>query len=179
MTRPFFTKDRISHFDIFDRHALRTLDILRARLASGYAIDFQDLVSRFTLDSATEYLFGHDIRSLDGTPPYPYGVTPPPFSTRDQDKTDPDRFPEAFGAAQLKIAVRVRLGEKWPLVEFWKDQVKELRDVCKEVLEPVLDEAIRKRRELPREKGEEAETLLEHLLDYTQGQGTMGKHCFG
>jgi hypothetical protein len=41
MTRPFFTKDRISHFDIFDRHAEDALAQAKQRLAEGYLIDFQ------------------------------------------------------------------------------------------------------------------------------------------
>lgn len=42
------------------------------RLRGGNAIDFQDLVSRFTFDSATEFLIGHDVRVptvADGLPP--------------------------------------------------------------------------------------------------------------
>ena len=41
MTRPFFSKDRISHFDNFDRHADDTLGQLKARLREGHAVDFQ------------------------------------------------------------------------------------------------------------------------------------------
>ena len=75
MTRPFFSKDRISHFEIFDRHAADAIEQVKARMKEGYAVDiqvsfcaihqhffiltfFQDVVSRFTLDSATEFLFG-------------------------------------------------------------------------------------------------------------------------
>jgi hypothetical protein len=74
MTRPFFSKDRISHFEIFDRHAADAIKQVKERMRQGYAVDvqvrihatrphlvltvFQDVVSRFTLDSATEFLFG-------------------------------------------------------------------------------------------------------------------------
>jgi hypothetical protein len=74
MTRPFFSKDRVSHFDIFDRHAADAIKQVKARVGQGYAVDVQvnihaicshlflpfsqDVVSRFTLDSATEFLFG-------------------------------------------------------------------------------------------------------------------------
>ena len=74
MTRPFFSKDRISHFEIFDRHAADAIRQVKERMREGYAVDiqvsiqdpplpifltfFQDVVSRFTLDSATEFLFG-------------------------------------------------------------------------------------------------------------------------
>ncbi|KAJ6557403.1 cytochrome P450 [Mycena vulgaris] len=55
MTRPFFSRDRISHFDIFDRHA-----------------DRLDLVGRFTMDSATEFLFGSCVNSLYASLPFPH-----------------------------------------------------------------------------------------------------------
>lgn len=41
MTRPFFSKDRIGHFDIFEKHAEDAIGQLKARLREGYPIDFQ------------------------------------------------------------------------------------------------------------------------------------------
>ena len=41
MTRPFFTHDRISHFDIFERHADQTIALMNERFNVGLAIDFQ------------------------------------------------------------------------------------------------------------------------------------------
>lgn len=41
MTRPFFTRDRIRDFDIFDRHANTVLMLIKERMSSGNAIDFQ------------------------------------------------------------------------------------------------------------------------------------------
>jgi hypothetical protein len=41
MTRPFFSRDRISHFELFDRHAEEALDKMKFRLRAGYAVDFQ------------------------------------------------------------------------------------------------------------------------------------------
>ena len=45
MTRPFFSRDRISHFDNFDRHADDALGQLKARLREGHAVDFQVCIS--------------------------------------------------------------------------------------------------------------------------------------
>ncbi|KAF4588561.1 hypothetical protein EYR40_010114 [Pleurotus pulmonarius] len=56
MTRPFFSRDRISHFDLFDRHADAVIAKIKERARAGIAMDFQDLMGRFTLDSATEFL---------------------------------------------------------------------------------------------------------------------------
>lgn len=41
ITRPFFTKDRISDFELFERHTDEALRKAKARLAEGYPIDFQ------------------------------------------------------------------------------------------------------------------------------------------
>jgi len=41
MTRPYFTRDRISHFDNFDLHSDIALQLASERLAEGHAIDFQ------------------------------------------------------------------------------------------------------------------------------------------
>lgn len=58
MTRPFFSRERISDFETFGRHADEAISKLKARFNEpGYpAADFQDVVSRFTLDSATEFV---------------------------------------------------------------------------------------------------------------------------
>lgn len=41
MTRPFFSRDRINHFDIFDRHVEDALNKLAERLKEGVPVDFQ------------------------------------------------------------------------------------------------------------------------------------------
>jgi hypothetical protein len=182
MTRPFFSRDRISDFDTFERHADKALSILKSRFAQGVAVDIQDLAGRFTLDSATEFLFGKDIRSLDGQIPYPYNVTLPESSTKDSGTgaVDHERFIKAFNAAQIKSASRMRWGTHWPLTAFWKDPVNDHMQVVKAVLNPILADALRKKTESEvgmtkeeKEKAREervAETLLDHLLDYTRGQ---------
>lgn len=40
MTRPSFSKERVTNFDIFDRHANDAVEQSAARLAAGYPIDF-------------------------------------------------------------------------------------------------------------------------------------------
>ncbi|KAJ3572591.1 hypothetical protein NP233_g2985 [Leucocoprinus birnbaumii] len=183
MTRPFFSRDRISHFDIFDRHAEEALNKLAERLKEGVAVDIQDLVGRFTLDSATEFLFGHDVKSLSGALPYPdnhpsriiiTNQTSP--TTAEEEENFSTRFAEAFSEAQRITAHRARYGVHWPLTEFWKDQIKEPMRVVKELIEPIVEEAVRKKKlrvaasggGSPTEKKEEEEgTLLENLVNET------------
>jgi hypothetical protein len=49
MTRPFFSRERISHFDIFDRHAEEAISQMRERLKEGFPVDFQVFFFSFLL----------------------------------------------------------------------------------------------------------------------------------
>ena len=41
MARPFFTRERISDFEIYDRNANMSLKEAKVRLREGYSFDFQ------------------------------------------------------------------------------------------------------------------------------------------
>ena len=45
MTRPFFTRERISDFDIYDKNCSSALKLARTRLEEGYPFDFQVHIS--------------------------------------------------------------------------------------------------------------------------------------
>ncbi|GBE87187.1 cytochrom P450 [Sparassis latifolia] len=161
MTRPFFSRDRIRHFEIFDRHVDDAFKQMRARLSEGYAVDWQDLVSRFTMDSATEFLFGQDVRSLSAGLPYP------PTSPLSQQRAHPsDRFSRSFFGAQLQSALRSRFLGIWPLFEFWEDQVKKHVVAIDDFIKPVLENALREK-DQKKDQGVDDTTLLEHLVNLT------------
>ncbi|EKM60409.1 uncharacterized protein PHACADRAFT_83524 [Phanerochaete carnosa HHB-10118-sp] len=169
MTRPFFSRDRISHFDVFDRHAEEALNHAKARVSEGVPFDWQDLVSRFTLDSATEFLFGKDVRSLSAPLPYP---PTSPQAQHDTSASHPaNRFARAFLEAQLASAKRSRYTTAWPLWEFWKSKVDGHIEVMEEFIQPLLHDALARKAESPELKVEEAveddATLLEHLVKLT------------
>ncbi|KAK2462353.1 hypothetical protein APHAL10511_005659 [Amanita phalloides] len=185
MTRPFFTKDRVSHFDIFDRHAQEAISHLKARLAQGFPVDIQDLASRFTMDSATEFLFGQIVHSLGAGLPYPgsHYYTPTPDHLKllhEQERHPANVFSRAFDDAQRFVAFRSRWGVYWPLTEFWGDKVKQKMVAVNAFLMPILAEAVRKKKELgdfsqdKKANGDrevkEGETLLDHLINYTDDQ---------
>ncbi|KAI0089810.1 cytochrome P450 monooxygenase pc-3 [Irpex rosettiformis] len=175
ISRPFFSKDRISHFDVFDRHATKVLDLVKERSQAGYALDWQDLVARFTLDSATEFLFGKDLCSLDAGLPYPStsGV-PRAYSSTDHPA---NRFANSFLQAQELTAKRSLFANAWPLWEFWKSKVDEHISTMDEFIEPLLKEAIAKKHQAKAKvkedeeeadgKVEESGTLLGHLVNST------------
>jgi hypothetical protein len=176
MTRPFFSKDRISDFDIFEKHAENAIHQMKIRLREGYPVDFQDVASRFTLDSATEFLFGKDVRSLSA------GIVYPPKSPLSKDPTFLDhpsnRFVRAFTESQIATAYRTNYGSSWRFAEFWRDQVQKHMEVCHEFIDPIVVDTVAKKHEQMRlgldvkdATGEvkEGETLLEHLVNYTEG----------
>ncbi|KAI0799694.1 cytochrome P450 monooxygenase pc-3 [Irpex lacteus] len=173
MTRPFFTKDRISHFDIFDRHADYTIAKIKKRNREGYAIDFQDVVARFTLDAATEFLFGTCVRSLETVLPYPWNA---PSQLQIEPNSPAEAFSRAFAEAQEIISNRTRLGPTWPLYELFKDKSTEPMRAVDEFLVPILQAAVTKHKaaralglvQQPEDiQVTDEETLLDHLIQYT------------
>ncbi|KAI0090121.1 cytochrome P450 monooxygenase pc-3 [Irpex rosettiformis] len=171
MTRPFFTKDRISHFDLFDRHADHAIVKIKERNRSGYAVDFQDLVARFTLDSATEFLFRTCVHSLETTLPYPWNA---PAQLKVRSNSPAEAFAQAFAEAQEVIATRTRIGVIWPFYELFRDKTAGPMKVVDAFLMPILETAVARHKEAKTmgvdEHSEEIaddETLLDHLVKYT------------
>jgi hypothetical protein len=196
MTRPFFTKDRISHFENFDRHADEAIHQLKTRLNEGYAVDIQvwspelfflyphlfscnikDIATRFTLDSATEFLFGNDVRSLSTPMPYPYN-SPQTQQTSKSSSFHLDsatRFARAFSEAQSITLSRSRFGLLWPLFEFWHDRMEEPMKIVHELIDPIVVDAIAKRKLLDSNQDDKSptdreKTLLEDLASSTGGK---------
>jgi hypothetical protein len=132
------------------------------------------MVSRFAIDSATEFLFGNDISTLSAGLPYPASS---PFANSSAFVNHPsNQFASAFLAGQYDSVRRTGYGPGWPLMEFWKDRVKPHRKVVDQFVEPVLAEALAKRAAVGKgaftdrvkEDTDEA-TLLNHLINQTQG----------
>jgi len=166
MTRPFFSKDRISDFELFDRHADQVIAKMKDRFKDGIPVDVQDVLFRFTMDTATEFLFGQDVKSLSGDLPYP--STYKKSSTR----THPsDQFAFRFNRAQENTFPRGFYGKLWALVEFWEDTVATDMKIVWESIDPLIQAALEKKKaakgvyELNRDDG----TLLDHLVQQTDG----------
>lgn len=161
-------------------HAIKKL---KARFNEGYAVDFQDLIARFTLDSATEFLFGQCVDSLSTTLPYPWNADP---ALQKREKSTAEDFVQAFALAQDAIAFRVRVGNIWPWYELFNDKTVEPMRVVDAYLVPILERALEKARK-EKEVGlagdsklgevDEDDTLLDHLVRFTQGQSAMYRAC--
>lgn len=133
------------------------------------------MISRFTLDSATEFLFGHDVKSLSAGLPYPSTLAAPV-------KTSALSHPanivtRAFSQAQTEAAFRVRYGPFWPFFELSGDKTKKHMKVIDAFIEPVICDAIEKAK-FKKSRGadagvnedeDNADTLLSHLVKMTDG----------
>ncbi|CAE6535116.1 unnamed protein product [Rhizoctonia solani] len=179
MSRPYFSRDRISHFDNFARHSDLAISKILSRLNEPtrpglpVAVDFQDLVSRFTLDSGTEFLFGQDVRSLDAPLPYPH-----------EDPSDYNAsFAAAFGRAQVSLTFRLALGHLWPWMELFWNRTEEDMKVIDAYVTPTLKRKLDEKRawgagekskvsedDNPKGLEEEGDTLLDHLVQFTDGE---------
>lgn len=174
MTRPFFSRDRISDFEIFDRHADLVISKLKERFDRGIAVDVQDLMSRYTADAATQFLFGQDVKSLSAELPYPSayrGHTPP----RDHPS---DKFTSAFSLAQEYTFPRGFFSKAWRLVEFWEDKVATQMGITNEFIDPLIHAALQKKRDAKGvyETNKDDGTLLDHLVQQTDGTGSTLSH---
>lgn len=129
-------------------------------------------MGRFTLDSATQFLCGHNVGSLGAGIPYPNSSAhknPTSFYEHPSNK-----FLTAFGQGQSQAAARSALGEDWPIIEFWGDAVKPLRDIMDDFTRPLLEQALARKEaneNLDVKDGDE-ENLLDHLVKHTQGTHT-------
>ncbi|MCJ1228734.1 hypothetical protein MMC12_005395 [Toensbergia leucococca] len=62
LIRPQFVRDRVSDLHIFEKHAQKLMNLMGGK---GEEIDINVLFFRYTLDAATDFLFGSSIESLD------------------------------------------------------------------------------------------------------------------
>lgn len=60
--RPQFVKDRVADLEIFETHVGKMMNYISGQ---GQTVDVATLFYRLTLDSATDYLLGKSVDSLD------------------------------------------------------------------------------------------------------------------
>ncbi len=129
-------------------------------------------MARFTLDSATEFLFGKDVRSLGKGLPYP------PTAEGRFIPVDENDFASAFLKAQTASAARGRLQEAWGLGEFWKDKVLPHKAGVDKIINPILEDALQKKAEkvaaglVDSKDISDEDTLLSSLLKVTDGKSS-------
>ncbi|KAL4891415.1 cytochrome P450 [Aspergillus ambiguus] len=133
MVRPNFVKDQVANLDKFEELMQGLLELIPT---DGTTVDLQDLFFCYTIDSATEFLFGHSVQSLQKR-----------LSGVVLDEKD---FASAFNYAQESIAHQSRLGF---LRRFVRDpKAVQSNRVCHELVEQFVDKALKYRENYDEEK---------------------------
>lgn len=153
IARPFFATDRVSDLDLFEKNTQKVINIM-LNADREDSLDLEDLFARFTVDAASEFLFGENLNTLsfgnDG------------FNS----------FTRAFVDIQKLILRRGTLGRFWPLFELFKDKTEGHRKVIKAWVDPLVARAVQIQKEM-KEKGQTVNpddcTFLEYLATTTQG----------
>ena len=132
MIRPNFVREQVADLEMFEE---QMADLFALIPTDGSTVDLQELFFSYTIDSATEFLFGHSVQSLkklrDGVP-------------------DEDGFAAAFNYAQTAISTRFRLG--W-LRYFYKDRrAAECERICHDYVDGFVDMAVQHRAGVDEEK---------------------------
>lgn len=119
LMRPNFTRDQLADLTSFE-NLVQDLFSLLPRDGST-VVDLQDLFFRYTIDSATEFLFGQSVGSLK--------------------KTQSELcFAQAFNYAQDAIIIRATLG---PLNIFYRDRkADKCNRICREFTQQFVEEAL-------------------------------------
>ncbi|CAN6672811.1 hypothetical protein TRVA0_047S00430 [Trichomonascus vanleenenianus] len=139
LLRPQFTNEQISRLKSIENHCQEFLAIIKQKSQVGY-FDIQELIFKFTLDTATEFLLGESTNTL----------------TNGQNTTleryeRAEAFSSAFTTGTDILLLRVMANS---LGRFMRTQeLKESTAVCREFVDAYVAEALKERREL----GEKAE----------------------
>lgn len=115
MLRPNFAREQIADLATFEGHVQELFELIPA---DGSTVDLQDLFFRFTMDSATEFLFGQSVgmlRSRSASQRREAGGSVDRLSTGEGDdatavtENEGDKFAEAMSVAQSAGMTRLRL----------------------------------------------------------------------
>ncbi len=174
VARPFFARERISDFDTFEKFTSQTLSILSNLSSSNQACEAQDLYARFSIDAASEFLFGKNLETLSASLPVPGSTRMGPKGSATEDTWG--SFVESFEMAQQEITRRARIGYYWPLFELFRDRNREHAHRIREWLDPLVKMALHEK-EQSKFYGTRSpvgdKTFLQHLADSTDGEPAL------
>ncbi|KAF7294859.1 putative cytochrome P450 monooxygenase CYP63 [Mycena indigotica] len=168
IVRPFFARERISDFEIFEKFSRKTIALISSISAQNQPCEAQDLFSRLTLDAASEFLFGTDLQTLAAALPVAGETAMGPKGSATHDSWG--AFAAAFETAQQVVTNRGRIGYLWPLFELFGDKNAKNVAVIQDWLDPLVRQAVEDKHRAEKlgicspvaEK-----TFLQHLADST------------
>jgi len=149
LIRPNFVRDQVADLEAFERHIQ---DLFKVLPRDGSTVDLQELFFRFTIDSATEFLFGKGVGSLR--------------TQTTGEVSNEAAFAEAFNTAQKAVAMRARVG----LMKYFYSDKKgeEAIRFCHAYVDQFVDEAVQYREKLNVEKEKEKYVFLQELAKETR-----------
>ncbi|PFH47049.1 hypothetical protein AMATHDRAFT_77386 [Amanita thiersii Skay4041] len=168
IARPFFARERISDFDIFEKYTSQTLSILANFASLNRPCEAQDLYARFSLDAASEFLFGKSLDTLSATLPIPGKTVMGPKGSATEDTWG--SFVNAFEMAQQNITRRARIGYFWPLFELFGDRNEPYAQQIRQWLDPLVQLALDEKTKTDKYgvcSPIADKTFLQHLADST------------
>ena len=132
-------------------------------------------MARFTLDSASEFLFGSCVNSI--LEPFATPGQSAAVERSESDSHPTNRFIRAFTNAQYLISRRSRLGHIWKLGEIRRDESKKFVVDIDRFLGPITEAALSRGREMAKlfagskvpGEIENDMTFLDHMVTQTQG----------
>jgi cytochrome P450 len=155
LIRPSFTRNQMADLATFE-DLIQDLFVLLPRDGKT-VVDLQDLFFCYTIDSATEFLFGQSVGTLKRT------------------RQGPD-FAEAFWYAQRNIVIRAMLG---PLKVLYRDaKADECHRLCRKFAQPFVDEAFRAdAAKKANQAGQNLETIREkRIFSHELASRTSDRH---
>ncbi|OAX37739.1 cytochrome P450 monooxygenase CYP63 [Rhizopogon vinicolor AM-OR11-026] len=174
LARPFFTRNRISDFALFEKYASHTIDVLSRMALHDEPCDVQDLFARFTIDAASDFLFGENLDTLSKRLPAPSSGSQSDRGSATDDSWG--TFAQAFEAAQRIITMRARTGSIWPVFELFEDKTAPHVEIIKRWLDPLVKKTLEHKaaaQKVGRWSTMEDKTFLEHLADSTEDAGMI------
>lgn len=135
----------------------------------------QDVIYRFTLDAACEFLFETTLRTLDARLAYPHNKPQSGNHTLAREITPEEAFSQALIDAETVLTDRLYGGHTWVLKEFFKDKSEPHMEVVNKFLNPILERGLAKHVACTEAGPGESEgkTLLDSLLQETTGWVTQ------
>jgi cytochrome P450 len=148
LLRPNFAREQVADIASFERHFKL---LLKAIPKDGSTVDLQELFFRYTIDTATEFLFNHSTNSLR-------------MVGQDESNNEDALFGKAFNYAQADIITKLRFG----FFNRFRNQKKgdEAIRICHEYVDKWVDDAVRLR-EQKGEKEEERYVFIHELAKQT------------
>ncbi|KAH9927640.1 cytochrome P450 [Fomitopsis serialis] len=175
LARPFFSRDRVTDFELFERYADRTVSLMSSRCELGEPVEVQDMYARFTLDAASEFLFGKNVDTLSGRLPEPGNTQMSGKGSATGDEFG--SFAQSFEDAQVLVLLRVRRGYFWPIYElFTGDPHRKHMAVIEKWLEPLIQDALQNKSDMQKsglKNPLDQSVFLQYLVDNTEDPKVM------